>query len=266
MTQKIRIASPLAAIAILICGVAITSAQQPTTTTPTVQSIDQQLAQPLQMPQQHTQFNAAPIAGTAANGILPPGQTATANGAPTKPEKQNPWQFTGRVHLEQGSTKGYIVLQLDLAENHYIYSITPGQSPSPSKILIAESPDFRLLENFSSDRPPMVIEKDPVFEMRIEKHKGTVQFFAPIEVRPGLDLATFQPQITYVGQVCSDEGFCVPLRDEKVAAKFAGFFDRTAQANPDQANQANQTTPNANPNGASQPAVQQQPQTGELRR
>jgi len=81
-----------------------------------------------------------------------------------------------------------------------------------------------VLGAFTSDKQPLVIEKDPIFNRRIEKHKGVVQFFAPIEVRPGIDLSKFTTEVTFSGQVCSDSA-CRQIKAQKVTGKFASFFD-----------------------------------------
>jgi len=197
---------------------------------------------PMKMPKSQGQIKPG-----ALQRLGTPGQLGAGNPAVAK-KPADPWRMTARVHLEKGSTNGYLVLQVDLAAGHYIYAVTPKGSPAPTKIQVTKTAEYRLLGQFGPDQQPIVIEKDPLFEQRVEKHKGTVQFFAPIEVHPDLDLAKFNPEIKFIGQVCSEEGFCVPLRDKKVVASFAGFFERTAEGS--------QSQPQGNP----------QSQAGGLRR
>lgn len=148
-------------------------------------------------------------------------QSADANDDPLN---QKPWTMTGRIHLQKGTNKGYLVLQLDLQKGYYSYSVNPKASPAPTTITMAPSADIRMLSKFESDKPPEVIEKDPVFQQRIEKHKGKVQFFASIEVRPGVDVQKLAAELEFKGQICSQES-CQPIRGKKVAAKFAGHFE-----------------------------------------
>ena len=170
-----------------------------------------------------TQSGIAP----AVSGIQNQAQAQTAVQTGSQKEaaaKQRPWKLTSRIHLEKGTTKGYLVVQLDLADGYHVYSLNPKGSPSPTKLTVSQSNDLRLISNFASDKAPIVIEKDPVFEQRIEKHKGQVQFFASIEVRQGVDLQKFVQEIQFSGQVCS-ESACQPIRNQAATAKFSGYFE-----------------------------------------
>lgn len=142
-------------------------------------------------------------------------------------QQQRPWKFQGRLHLQQDSTEGYIVLQVDLAPGHYIYSVSPEGSPAPTKISVVPSASVQTAESFSPDKPPAVIENDPVFERRIEKHTDRVQFFVPCRLDPNADYKlTGLPMIEFNGQVCSKDGVCIPIRNQKIAVQFAGYFQQ----------------------------------------
>lgn len=147
-------------------------------------------------------------------------KTTTAQAA----KKNSPWKLSSRIHLEKGTNKGYLVVQLDLAEGYHVYSVNPKGSPSPTKFEVPQTNDLRLLSKFSSEKPPKVIERDPVFNRRMEKHTGKVQFFANIEVRPGIDLKKLTQEVLLSGQVCSDQG-CQLIRKHKSNAGFAGYFE-----------------------------------------
>jgi len=75
-----------------------------------------------------------------------------------------------------------------------------------------------------ADKDPKVIEMDPVFEQRIEKHSGQTQFFASIIVRPGVDLQKLKQEVQFSGQICS-ESACQPIRGHKTNAVFSGYFE-----------------------------------------
>lgn len=139
-------------------------------------------------------------------------------------EPDRPWKLGSRIHLEKGTNKGYLVVQLDLDEGYHAYSLNPKGSPSPTRLAVLPSNDLKVQSKFVSDKPPIVIEKDPVFGQRIEKHKGQVQFFASIVVRPGVDLQKLSQEVQFSGQICSDNA-CQPIRGKNVSAKFAGFFE-----------------------------------------
>lgn len=141
--------------------------------------------------------------------------------------EQQPWKFEGRLHLREGSTEGYIVLQIDLAPEHYIYSVSPEGSPAPTKIEVVPSPNVKTADAFSPDQPPAVVENDPVFQRRIEKHTGRVQFFVPCRLDPNADYKlTGMPEIEFNGQVCSKDGVCIPIRKKKIKVNFAGYFQQ----------------------------------------
>ena len=156
------------------------------------------------------------------------------NSSAQKAEKQKPWAIASRIHLEKGTNKGYLVVQVDLAEGYHMYSLNPKGSPSPTKLTISKSDNLRVLSEFASEKPPVVVKNDPVFNQRMEKHKGKVQFFASIEVRPGIDLEKLTQQVQFSGQICSDQA-CQPIRNHKAKASFAGYFElpktRNAAAN-----------------------------------
>jgi len=142
-----------------------------------------------------------------------------------------PWKFEGRLHLQEGSTEGYIVLQVDLAPGHYIYSVSPEGSPAPTKIEIVPSASVKTSNQFSPDQPPAVTENDPVFQRRIEKHTDRVQFFVPCKLDPNADYKlTGMPVIEFNGQVCSKDGVCIPIREKKIQVNFAGYFQREANS------------------------------------
>jgi len=126
---------------------------------------------------------------------------------------------------------------MDLDKGHYIYSVDPKGSPAPTKISVVANPAIQVRGSFAPNVQPEVNENDPVFQRRIEKHKGRVQFFIPCQLDAGVDFqASGMPVIEFNGQVCSADGVCIPISSEKITVKFAGFFERENQS----ANQAAQ--------------------------
>ncbi|QEG20935.1 protein-disulfide reductase DsbD domain-containing protein [Mariniblastus fucicola] len=169
-------------------------------------------------------FPNTPKAQTPAT--QPTGQVQQNSGMQKSPviEPDRPWKMTSRIHLEKGTNKGYLVVQIDLDEGYYVYSLNPEGSPAPTRLAVLPSNDLKVQSKFVSDKPPHVIEKDPVFNQRIEKHKGQVQFFASIVVRPGVDLQKLAQEVQFSGQVCSDNA-CQPIRKQTATASFSGFFE-----------------------------------------
>jgi hypothetical protein len=159
-------------------------------------------------------------------------QRSLGNGPP-KPEgpdwpNQQPYRLTSRFHLEQGTLQGYLIVQIDLKPGAYIYSLTQGGDLNPSKLLVSPSPDFQIMGDFLSDSQPEVIVNDPIFGQRVEKHRQTVQFFAPIKFRIDPSENQIEPVTTFEGQVCTEDGTCIPLKGQVVRAEFGGYFHRAA--------------------------------------
>jgi thiol:disulfide interchange protein len=158
--------------------------------------------------------------GTAEAQVLAPSNQKA-------PAEKKPYQVTSRIHIQSGTNRGYLIVQVDLAKGNYIYSLSQKGDIPPSKVKVADSTQFKLLGKFSPDRPAAVTEKDPVMQQRVEKHKNKVQFFAPIELANGLDATKVVAKVGFDGQVCSENGFCMPVKGLTLQGKFSGYFQRS---------------------------------------
>ncbi|MFT5300941.1 MAG: hypothetical protein ACI87E_003727 [Mariniblastus sp.] len=141
-------------------------------------------------------------------------------------QQAEPYKITSRFHLEEGTYVGYLVVKVELPIGSYIHSLTQPAPMQPTEIKVQRSSQFRLDGPFLADRPATVIEKDPVFNQRLEKHVGDVQFFVPVEFAPGTDIKKVAAQISLNGQVCTDAGTCMQVSGVKTLGKFAGYFGR----------------------------------------
>lgn len=143
-------------------------------------------------------------------------------------EAKKPFRLSSRFHLKKGTNQGYLIVKFELPDKSYIYSLTQPQPFSKTKITVANSPHFSLTgkRSFTPDRNPKIIESDPDFGKRLEKHSGVVQFFVPIKVNDTITANELLIKIEIDGQIC-DETTCLPISREKTTAKFAGFFDPT---------------------------------------
>ena len=137
--------------------------------------------------------------------------------------------LTGRFHVIKGSERGVLILKAEIPKGSCIYALTQKGNPQPSKLKISPSKQFQVLGKFSADRYPKVIEHDPVFETRLEKHTTLVQFFAPIKLVPGVDPKTVTAEMTFDGLCCSDAGTCIPVKGRKVKANFGGYYEKSAE-------------------------------------
>jgi len=178
---------------------------------------------------QNDSFQPTPT-GANQNGFSQAFQSPF-NADQTSKEARDPWKFEGRLHLQKGTNEGYLVLQMDLDQGHYIYSVSPKGSPAPTKISVVDNPSVQTRGVFAPNVPPEVNENDPIFHRRIEKHKDQVQFFVPCQIDANVDFqAAGMPVIEFNGQVCSADGVCIPISGQKVTVKFAGFFERENQS------------------------------------
>ena len=144
-------------------------------------------------------------------------------------QPDNEVKVTARYHIESGKNRGFLIVKLDISPGSHIYSLTQKEPLQPSKLVVKPSKAYAVGKKFKCDKQPKVIEKDPVFQARLEKHTGTVQFYIPIQLASVTNPKSVQPEITFSGQVCSDQGYCVPISGITAKAKFAGFFEREAK-------------------------------------
>jgi hypothetical protein len=136
--------------------------------------------------------------------------------------------ISSRFHVERGTTAGFVIVKVVIPEGNHIYGLSQAEPLTASKFSLKESKKYRLAGKFKSDVPPKVVENDEVFEIRVDKHSGTVQFYAPIELTSGVDPTNLHIEVLFSGQICSDMGFCMPIRNQSTSARFEGYFDRQA--------------------------------------
>jgi hypothetical protein len=175
-----------------------------------------------------------------------PNETGTRSGKTTVNTQKEPapYKLSSRFHLQKGTNAGYLIVKVEMPQGSYIYSTTQRAPLRPSKIQVAESNQFRIKGKFTPDRPATVVEKDPILEQRLEKHMDVVQFFAAIEIAPGVAPEAVVAHMAFSGQVCDDRGYCVPIFAAKTKGKFAGYFERSA---------ATRTTSQSGPSIGNQP-------------
>ncbi len=143
-------------------------------------------------------------------------------------DAEKPFRLSSRFHLKKGTDEGFLIVKFELPNKSYIYSLTQPEPFVKTKIKVTPSPHFSLTgkKSFTPDQKPKIIESDPDFGKRLEKHSGVVQFFIPIKLNQALAANDLTIQLEVDGQVC-DETTCLPISGKKTTAKFAGFFDPT---------------------------------------
>lgn len=129
--------------------------------------------------------------------------------------------FSGSFQCQENSRKGTLSLTAQIEPGWHVYSVTQQKGgPMASKIKVAESPDFKVLGPFQPDRSPHV-KNIEIYKVPVEEHEGQVIWSAPIELAQGVKPESLTINLSYSGQVCSD--VCIPLFNQKVEAKFAGY-------------------------------------------
>lgn len=144
----------------------------------------------------------------------------------TTDDAKKPFRLSSRFHLKKGSDEGYLIVKFELPKKSYIYSLTQPEGFVKTKITVAASPHFSLIgkQTFTPDQKPKIIERDPDFGKRLEKHSGVVQFFVPIKLKKTIAANQLLIKCEVDGQICN-ETTCLPISSKKTTAKFAGFFD-----------------------------------------
>lgn len=141
---------------------------------------------------------------------------------------QNDIKIEGTYQIEKDQRHGWLILNVKIPEGYHIYALTQVGNPPPTKIVLQKSEDFELMDKFKSDKKPKVIEKDPIFEQRIEKHDGKIAFLAPIKIANSADLKDVNFDLKISGQLCNDSG-CRLFNNKKIDIEFAGFYDKKAK-------------------------------------
>ena len=146
-------------------------------------------------------------------------------------QEEEQLKLTSHFQLEENTRTGYLILTAKIPEGSYIYSLTQKGNPPPSKIEIATSDQFEVAGNFKPEFPPTVVEQDPDFGVRTEKHKKSLRFFIPLQLAETSSPENLTIRLRFNGQVCSEEGTCMPIRDKVIEAGFSGYFQRVADQN-----------------------------------
>ncbi len=162
-------------------------------------------------------------------GILAISQTPCLAQPSPLPSQNSPINLTARFHIEKAKRTGFLIVKAVVPKGSHIYSLNQTAPLSPTRLALSEMSEMRATGKFKADKESQVIENDPIFETKVEQHSGTIQFYVPIEIASDVDPGRLKPVTIFSGQVCSDEGYCIPIQNQKVSAEFAGYFERQAQ-------------------------------------
>lgn len=118
---------------------------------------------------------------------------------------------SARFIVDETKTRGFLQVRTQVAPGWHIYSTTQPTgvgAPQRTKIIVTESDDFRVSGEFRADSKPTIKNLDYV-DVPIEEHSGAIVWSAPIELSADPTTLVIQGEID--GQVCEDEGVCLPL-------------------------------------------------------
>ncbi len=147
-------------------------------------------------------------------GLLLIPMLAATSAPPLKPVRWVLIGGTGPRAVAAGKTVD-VVLQADIAEGWYIYSLTqkPG-GPVPLRIKLVGAADVGVRGAVRAPKP--VTKFDPNFGIETELHRGKPRFALSLGVPPGSVTGKRKLEVSARYQACS-ETLCLPPRTEKVA-------------------------------------------------
>ncbi|MFV1966671.1 MAG: cytochrome c biogenesis protein CcdA [Pirellulaceae bacterium] len=138
---------------------------------------------------------------------------------------------TGQFEVAEGTRQGRLSISLTLDPHWHVYSITQKDGgPQRSDLEVAESDDYRLLGSFQASPAPKIKEVE-FFNVPVEEHSGTVTWAAPIKISEGVNPQELEITVAYSGQVCEDEGSCIPISGREIVAFYAGTYTPVVPTN-----------------------------------
>ena len=141
---------------------------------------------------------------------------------PTLQGRQKQWQTSSRIVADpESENRAYLLVDVKLAPNWYIYSVTqPQGGPLPTVFTLKSSDTFRQIGTFA---PSEMFDSKMTkyFDVPIESHVDHVTWVAPIEILKGT-IGQLVIEGSYNGQICEsgESGLCVPINNETFHAVF----------------------------------------------
>lgn len=135
--------------------------------------------------------------------------------------------FSAEYRIAEGTRRGQVSITATIVPDWHLYSVTqlPG-GPQTSVIKLASPEHAATTGEFTPDVPPH-IQQYEFFDVPVEEHDGVVVWTAPIQLAEGVDPTKTELQLKFNGQVCQNDGACIPIANKVVVAKFAGYYKET---------------------------------------
>ena len=169
------------------------------------------------------------ISPSWAQQTEPPAIGSSAFAPRVASETDSELRISARYYLIPNKREGFVIVRFQIPANHHIYGVHQPKDAPQTRLELSSVEGVRLTGAFRPDKKPKVKKDDPVFGMTIVEHSGDVQFYAPIAIPEGFDARRDAMQVRVNGQMCSDEGYCLPIMERKVPIPFAGYYQRQAE-------------------------------------
>lgn len=135
--------------------------------------------------------------------------------------------FTAEYQVAEGSRNGRVSVSASIEPDWHVYSVTQlSGGPQRSEIKLASADHAALTGEFKPDVAPHV-EENEFFDVPVEEHEAAVVWTAPIQLVEGVDPKSTQLKLKFNGQVCQNEGACIPIANKTIVAKFAGYYQES---------------------------------------
>ncbi len=130
-------------------------------------------------------------------------------------------EVSAEVEWNESQTAGRLHVRAEMSGGWHVYSVTQKSGgPKRTEIELVPSDTFELIGAFEPDRSPK-IKRYEFYKVPVEEHYETVVWTAPFRLKPGVTKDAFQIEGRLLGQVCDEQGGCIPLStlDTKFVAK-----------------------------------------------
>lgn len=124
------------------------------------------------------------------------------------------------ARLVAGSRPDQALLKITakLIDDWHIYSTTqPAGGPKRTVITLKESPHFKPGAKYTPDQEPEVKFNEAFPGVPVEEHSGQVTWTNELQLAQGVKLAEVAVAGTLNGQVCTEQGACIPVKIEFAA-------------------------------------------------
>jgi suppressor for copper-sensitivity B len=136
--------------------------------------------------------------------------------------------FTAKYELENGDAAGRVQVEAVIADGWHMYSATqPEGGPLRTEFSLT-SDAVELTGPFVADQEPDISSNDVWPGLPIEEHHGTVTWTAPFKLTRDLDPQAVKLSLKVSGQICMDDGACVPI-SEALEAEFDGYYGQASK-------------------------------------